>query len=240
MSDYRRQVYDLYVSTHLRHDANTSSEAYDRTARFLHRRYARWLPPDKSAAILDLGCGHGKTLYWLHQEGYRNLNGIDISPEQVELARRVHPEVQHGDLFALLESRRHSFDVVIALDVIEHFRKEEAMRLTRLVLDALRPRGRFLLQTVNGSSPFAGHHRYHDLTHETAYTTHSLESLLRLSGFTQVEFAPMGPIVHGPVSALRWVLWRLIALGLAGYHLVENGTTGDRIFTQCFAACAFK
>lgn len=240
MSDYRRQVYELYVSAHLRQDANVSSEAYDQASRFLRRRYGRWLPQDKGAAILDVGCGHGKTLYWLRQEGYRNLNGIDISPEQVELARRVLPEVQQGDFFGLLEGRQNSYDLVIALDVIEHFRKEEALRLTQLVFDALRPGGRFLVQTVNGSSPFAGHQRYHDLTHETAFTTHSLESLLRLCGFKRVDFAPLGPIVHGPVSAVRWFLWRLIALGLAGYHLVEAGATGGAVFTQCFAACAHK
>jgi 2-polyprenyl-3-methyl-5-hydroxy-6-metoxy-1,4-benzoquinol methylase len=237
---YRDKVYGEYVSAHMSRVRDYSPRGYETAALFCRRRFKRWLPPDKGAAILELGCGHGHFLYWLRQEGYENLLGVDISGEQLELARRIHPNVVEADLVGFLKNRQQLYDVIVALDVIEHFRKEEALELARLVAAALRPGGRFLLQTLNADSPFEGHHRYGDLTHETAFNPKSLETLLRLAGFRRVEFAALGPVVHGPVSAVRWVLWNLIVLGLAGYQLVEAGTAGSWIFTQCMAACAQK
>ncbi len=240
MNDFRQVLYDVYVAAHQRGQPNCSPEDYTAAALFLRRRYQRWLPEDKGAAVLDLGCGSGKALYWLQREGYANLCGIDISPEQVELARRIHPAVEQRDFISFLEGCENRFDVILALDVIEHFRREEALRLARSAHRALRGGGRLLIQTINARSPFAGYLRYDDLTHELSYTPHSLETLLGLAGFTKVDLAPLGPVVHGPVSALRWLLWQVIALGLIGYHLVERGTPDGAIFTQCFAACAHK
>lgn len=240
MSDYRRQVYDLYVSAHLRDDADYSPTGYERASTFLHQRFRRWLPPDKGAAVLDLGCGHGKALFWLQRQGYTDLSGIDYSPEQVERARRIVPAVEKGDFFALLEGCQERYDFILALDVIEHFNPEEALRLGKTVHQALRPGGRFLVQTLNADSPFEGHLHYGDLTHQSTYNARSLETLMRLAGFSRVEFAALGPVAHGPLSAVRWLLWKFIALGLVGYHLVEGGNTGGGIFTQCFAACAHK
>ena len=110
----------------------------------------------------------------------------------------------------------------------------------RAIHQALRPSGRLLIQTINADSPLYAHILYGDPTHQTAYTTRSLETLLRVAGFQRVEFAALGPVAHGPVSAFRWLLHRLIILGLVAYHFAENGTVGNAVFTQCFAACAEK
>src|SRR5437870_7579155 len=44
---------------------------------------------NKAARIADLGCGYGSFLYFLHEEGYRNIAGVDISAEQVDSARKL-------------------------------------------------------------------------------------------------------------------------------------------------------
>ncbi|PIP43376.1 MAG: methyltransferase, partial [Deltaproteobacteria bacterium CG23_combo_of_CG06-09_8_20_14_all_60_8] len=46
-------------------------------------------PVDKGVAILDLGCGHGALIHVARELGYRNLRGVDGSPEQVAAARRL-------------------------------------------------------------------------------------------------------------------------------------------------------
>jgi cyclopropane fatty-acyl-phospholipid synthase-like methyltransferase len=38
---------------------------------------------DRSARILDLGCGHGVFIYFHREAGYTNVVGVDKSPEQV-------------------------------------------------------------------------------------------------------------------------------------------------------------
>ena len=40
--------------------------------------FRQHLPAD--GRILDLGCGAGRTTFGLHDEGYRNLIGVDFSP----------------------------------------------------------------------------------------------------------------------------------------------------------------
>ena len=43
------------------------------------------------AAVLDYGCGYGRTLDRLADEGYANLTGIDFSPTHVERGKQEHP-----------------------------------------------------------------------------------------------------------------------------------------------------
>ena len=39
--------------------------------------------------ILDLGCGTGRTTFALHDLGYTELTGIDLTPEMIQEARRI-------------------------------------------------------------------------------------------------------------------------------------------------------
>ena len=45
----------------------------------------------------DYGCGYGAYLDYLHERGFERLDylGLDISPDMVNEARRLHP---HGDV----------------------------------------------------------------------------------------------------------------------------------------------
>lgn len=45
----------------------------------------------KDGRILDLGCGYGRIVSGLGEEGYRNVVGIDISSGMIERGRRLHP-----------------------------------------------------------------------------------------------------------------------------------------------------
>jgi SAM-dependent methyltransferase len=68
--------------------------------------------------ILDAGCGSGRTLDEL--VGYGEVSGIDVSEVAADAARaRGHHDVRVGRLEAL-PWPDHAFDLVTALDVIEH------------------------------------------------------------------------------------------------------------------------
>lgn len=86
-----------------------------------------FFPTSKTAAILDLGCGHGTLVHFAQQAGYSNMQGIDVSEQQVELARKLGiANIQQGDLMETLKAiPPASLDAVVAFDVIEHFSKDE-------------------------------------------------------------------------------------------------------------------
>jgi SAM-dependent methyltransferase len=189
------------------------------------------------APILEIGCGGGELLAFLRQQGFLNARGFDISPEQVALAfqRGVHAEV--ADVFDVLG--REQAALIVAVDVLEHFTRDELVRLAPLLFEALLPGGRLLIQTANGAGLFPRQVIYGDLTHITIFTPHTLAQLLRPCGFVNLQFYETGPIPLRLRGKANVVLWRCIK-ELANF--VRKVETGKRqvIWTENFIALAYK
>jgi len=199
-----------------------SSERWGKAYRWYLRA---WLPEHKDAAIADLACGNGKLLHFFKQLGYANLQGVDVSPDQVALARQVVPNVIQANALDWLAERSSCFDLLISFDLIEHLQREEALCFLDLCFAALKPGGRLVLQTPNADSPFGLQHRYNDITHEWAFNSNQLVRLLKRVGFINVEPREQGPVPWGYslVSTARWLVWRMISCGLQTWNLAETG-----------------
>jgi SAM-dependent methyltransferase len=211
---------------------------YEDAAANKRRQLRGWLPGSKDAVICDVGCGPGALLYMLRGLGYTRLSGADLSPECVELARRVCPEVEQADATEYLVRHRAEFDLVCMTDVIEHHAKDRLLPLLEAARDALRPGGRIIIQTPNAASPFFGRIRYGDVTHESALTPRSLTQLLRAAGFDEPELRECGPRPHGPVSLCRWLMWKVLRRLAQLWLLVETGGPGEGVYTQVMLARA--
>jgi SAM-dependent methyltransferase len=104
-------------------------------------RTVRW---DAVARAADLGCGTGRTAAWLRAHGVAAIDGIDLTPEMLEVAgqRGMHDSLREGDVADTgLESG--AYDLAIASLVDEHLATlgplyREAWRLTE-------PGGAFVL-----------------------------------------------------------------------------------------------
>ena len=89
----------------------------------------------EGADVLELGCGAGLPMTARLADG-RRLTGVDISPEQVERARRNVPNATFiaADMTALdLESG--SFDAVVAFYALTHVPREELPGLLGRIRD---------------------------------------------------------------------------------------------------------
>lgn len=204
-------------------------------------RYLRgWLPSQKDSAIIDAGCGWGRLLYFFKERKYLNIQGVDISPEQVQLAKEICDNVLKGDAIEHLANHPQSFDFIIGLDIIEHFKKDEVFRFLEVCYKALRSGGRLVLQTPNAESPFMGKVRYGDITHELAFDPQGLRKLILIYGFNKVEYRQTGPVVHGLLSLARFLLWKIIWICLALWSLAEIGSIGSGIYTRVFLISAVK
>jgi len=127
---YRDKFYSKYVSSH-------TSRLYGEV--FLgnikkqfpvwQKYFGRFLPEDKKAKIIDLGCGNGGFVYWLQQIGYQNAEGIDISAEQIEAGQKLGiKNIRQADIKEFLITQLpNNYDVIFMRDILEHFNKEEIL-----------------------------------------------------------------------------------------------------------------
>ncbi len=128
--------------------------------------------------ILDVGCGTGANLQMLAK--YGEAEGVDISNEALEFCRaRGLSKVKQGAAESL-PFENASFDLVTALDVVEHLDDDVAgLKEMRRVL---RPRGRALLfvpafMFLWGVQDDVSHHR-------RRYTADELANRIRAAGLT--------------------------------------------------------
>jgi SAM-dependent methyltransferase len=94
--------------------------------------------------VLELGCGAGVPMTATLARG-RRLTGVDISAEQIPLARANVPEAQFrvGDM-TTLELARRSVDAVVAFYSLTHVPREELGGLLTRIREWLRPGGVFI------------------------------------------------------------------------------------------------
>jgi SAM-dependent methyltransferase len=173
-------------------------------------------------------------------DGY-DATGIDVSPEQVALARgNGLLQVQEGDYLRLLRDRPGQLAVITATDLLEHLTKPEVLATFDAAAAALRSGGRFIARVPNAVSPFGGHIRYGDFTHETWFTARSVRQLAAAAGLGPVTVIGCPPPVHGAASALRAAAWKPVS-GLFKLMLaVETGAVRGHTVTQNLTFAARK
>lgn len=241
MLRYRERLYRSYLSTHMDVLRPAEPAAIERDRRLFRALYRRFLPPVKDAVILEVGCGTGSFVAFLRGEGFSRVHGIDVGEEQVAAARRLGIDgIEQADAIPFLRAHPAAYDLIAALDVIEHFTKDEVLEFLDAVRGGLRSGGRLLLRTPNADSPYHSWIRYGDFTHEVTFTPRSIRQVLRATGFTGIEVYPLEPYAHGLPSAARRLLWLGLKQLIRLYLLVEQGTAGSGVFTANLCAVARK
>jgi len=151
--------------------------------------------------VLDMGCGVGLHLEELEQ--YGEVWGGDASEVALSFARRhfkgkldefmIPDKVPYEDA---------SFDLVAALDVVEHI--EDDVAATKCVYRLLKPGGFFLLSVPALKSLWSQHDIDHG--HYRRYRRRPLLKLLRDAGFDVVRLTYMNSFNLPAMAAARW-LW---------------------------------
>ena len=240
---YRDRIYRNYISSINPISITEALANFKSRAPYLIRLIKNGFPANLSSDILDLGCGSGALIYLANQLGYMNIIGVDVSSQQVEVAKNIGIlNISEGDLFQkLLESPAESFDCVVTFDVLEHFNKNEIIKFVDEIHRVLRKQGIWIIHVPNGDSIFCGRILHGDFTHETAFTPSSILQLLNASGFNKVDIIEDSPVVHGFKSLMRNLLWRLIRRVLYLCLLIETGgIEREAVFSQNFLAIASK
>jgi ubiquinone/menaquinone biosynthesis C-methylase UbiE len=104
------------------------------------------LPSEAIRDVLELGCGTGAVAAFLSETYNMTVWGTDYDHEQIQIARKRHPENEH--LTYRVEDATHllfedaCFDLVVSQNVFHHLSKWQTA--VREVARVLRPKG-FLL-----------------------------------------------------------------------------------------------
>ena len=91
----------------------------------------------KEMNVLDVGCGYGRTLNELHNDGFQNLAGVDFSKGMINRGSKMYPHLaltknDHG----LLPFPDNTFNAVILIAVLTCIWESEEQR--KLVSEILR------------------------------------------------------------------------------------------------------
>lgn len=231
--DFKDVLYSSYQTTHsVLLYGNITLSQIERNFSSWKYYYQRHFPKDKNAKVLDIGCGIGSFVYFMQSLGYSNVQGMDVSKEQIEAGLKLGiKDLKVQDLNDFLNNTEAQFDFIIARDVIEHFTRQESFEIISRISKVLKPGGKFLMQVPNGQGIYYTSIYYGDYTHEMAYTESSAKQLILNCGFKKVTSYPTGPVPHTFISRLRGWLWWLKVQQIKFWKMVETGSARG-IFTS--------
>ena len=179
--------------------------------------------------LLDFGSGRGRLLDQLSGLKFDKMTGADLMGRPVELPAAIN-WIQ-ADLNQQLPLEKESFDVIIAIEVIEHLENPRAMM--RELYRLLRPGGQLIISTPNNESfrsllslIYRGHfvsflERDYP-AHITALTAMDLTRIMDENNFSNPEFYFTN---KGLIPGLKGLTWQGIS-----FSILNGKRFSDNIF----------
>jgi SAM-dependent methyltransferase len=163
----------------------------------------------KDGTILEAGCGTGGNLATLARRG--QITAFDPHIDALAFAHSRHPDVdiRQGALPAELPYDQGSFDLVAALDVLEHV--EDDRSSAQALVSLVRPGG-WLIVTVPAHQALWGSHDRR-LHHRRRYGKRQLLELFADCDVDLVRTTPFN-VVLSPIAIVYRVGERLLGLDL--------------------------
>ncbi len=161
------------------------------------------------ADVLDLGCGNGLPTAWLLCQAGCRVRGVDLSPVQIERARRLVPQASLlcADMTAL-ELPEASLDAVVSFYAIIHVPLAEQPALFARIHSWLRPGG-YLMATVGADAWTGSEEDWLGVPGGRMYWSHTdaatYQQWMAEGGFSvlQTRFIPEGGGGHTLLLAQR-------------------------------------
>lgn len=131
-------------------------------------------------SVLDVGCNHGGTTYWVKDFNVSSVSGIDINNESLSYAKNVFQDVPIPSEFYYMDLTKErlnkQFDTIICFHTIEHIYEEDIDKFLTNVYHMLDDQG-FLLVGL----PYK--HSYPDPCHVMFYDESKLEEVMKRNKF---------------------------------------------------------
>lgn len=154
---------------------------------------------NKNSKILEVGCSGGPLIQLLNKNGFKNVCGIDISNEAIELCKKrgiEHVSVMDGAKPAF---KNEKFDIIIASDVLEHINDDSsALRNWNMLLN----QGGKLIVFVPAFMFLWSDHDLVNL-HYRRYSGGTLSAVLKRAGFRVERISHWNLSLFFPAALVR-------------------------------------
>ena len=182
------------------------------------------LLPDRMDRVLEIGCGAGATMKWIRSHHtVQNAVGIEMVPEMAKRAASVFDSILSGNV-ETMDLPEGRFDLIIALDVLEHL--VDPWSVVRRLHVLLSPGGMIVASIPNighfsVAGPLLSRGRWNyaedgllDRTHLRFFTRQTAVDLLTCSGLVadKIVTVQRGPKFRSATArwyslkALGWIL----------------------------------
>ncbi|MGE5141315.1 MAG: class I SAM-dependent methyltransferase [Rudaea sp.] len=175
------------------------------------------LPRSGGLDILDIGCGAGNMIH--HLSRYGRVKGIEVDARPVRMAQQRGYDVRQADATQRIPFADGSFDLVTALDVIEHVDQDH--RILEEAYRVLRPGGCVLVTTPAFQWLWSDNDELN--AHKRRYTAGQLAGGMQAAGL-QVKRISYNFFLVFPISA-PLIVWRNRThkkLNLDSHHVNEE------------------
>ena len=174
MDNFKERLYRKYVSSG---QASINSEKDSKILFPERRHYINSLidkhlnKVSKSAKIVDVACGNGAFVHFLQEKKFSNVQGFDMSAEQIELGQAYGiSNLSFLEMESYLVGKDEEVQVYILMDVLEHLDREYLFRVLDILYKKLSTNGILIIHVPNAEGIFGMRVRYGDLTHELSFT----------------------------------------------------------------------
>lgn len=203
-------------SEYARMEAVEAGHWWFRAKRAYVTQVLRWYGPQAGASVLDVGCGTGAVMQLAQTLGYK-AHGIDMSPEAL-----AHCEAKKLTVtLSTAESIAHpdaSFDVVVALDVLEHIPDHAAA--VREIARVLKPGGIFVATVPAHPGLFS----YHDVALHHVRRYRQTEFVAVLNSALRVEYCSwIHAVILLPAAVRRLLIKKAGANGESDVQPASRG-----------------
>ena len=208
----------------------------------LELNYSTWLPRDRSAAILDLGCGDGRVLRFLSAKGYLDVHGVNRDPvalASISPLAGVTLECTEVSL-EYLRQQRGKFKLIVLKQMIYYVDRSEIMAFMLALKGALADDGVIVVEFFNAALLSSRLTELKDPFIRTAYTEHSMRRLFTAAGLHVLHIGGErreNKKFRSRVYAALRSCWILL---LKAIYILERGIDNElpEIYTKSIIAVA--
>lgn len=196
----------------------------------LDSKIGQFLPANKEATIVDVGCGAGILLEWLEAKGYRKAVGVDPDRGQVEFCRKLGMRAEQVVNTAEWLREQSGIDLLIMKDILEHIPADQVTDILTSSVAALAEHGRIVIVVPNAAASFASYWQYLDATHIRTYTEIVMRVELEQAGFRIEYVGGDDTWVASSIGGLIRLFLRILFRGFRRLEMIaEFGAQGLRM-----------